>query len=89
MQSVAVEVDIRDESGAIIYQDSVNTGFTDDDGRTIKIPLGYLPNIAKAQRGAVRVIFTESGGDIAGASFVDRADDFDAGESTISLSLPE
>jgi len=88
MQMVSVEVDIRNETGTIIYQDSVNSGETDDGGRTIRFPIGYLPNIKISLPGDVRVIFFDLGTDITGASFIDRFDDVDAKTSTITLALP-
>lgn len=88
MQMVSVEADIRNETGTIIYQDTVNSGETDDDGRTIVFPIGYLPNISKTIPGAIRVIFYETGTDKTGASLIDRSDDWESGKSTIRLALP-
>ena len=88
MQMVSVDVNIRNEDGAIIYQDSVNSGETDDDGRTIRILIGYLPNIRISIPGDVRIIFFELETGITGASFIDRSDDVESKISTITLALP-
>lgn len=91
---VSVEVFLRDETGAIIGIDSCNAGTTEDDGLTIILPRGYLPNIGDAAPGDVRVIIhnppTEIGNKPGtGATFIERTEFADSETQTISLSLPE
>lgn len=51
-KTAVVQLVGRDADGNVISSDSVN-GYTDDDGVTVVIGQGYLPNLANAAKGDV------------------------------------
>lgn len=47
IKTVFINVNLRDETGEVVGSDSAS-GHTTDDGATITVPVGYLPNITDA-----------------------------------------
>lgn len=83
---VSIEVPVRNSDGVVDYVENAMSGYTDDDGKTIVIPNGYVPNIGKAFPNEVRVILHTDPEEKTG-TFVSRVDDSEANTSTIRLAI--
>lgn len=81
-KTVSIQVAIRDSEGEIISNDSVQ-GTTEDEGVTVRIPIGYLPNAGSAPIEDWEILVHTPPTDFNPQSVVSRTDDTEAGTSTI------
>lgn len=84
-KTVDMSLTLRDETG-FPYSAQNAVGTTEDDGVTVVIPLGYLPNIAETPLTELSTNLLAPPVAIAPTSLVSRTDDFEAGTSTLVFS---
>lgn len=81
-KTVSIQVAIRDGNGEIISNDSVQ-GYTEDEGVTVVIPIGYLPNAGSAPIEDWEILVHTPPTDFNPQSLVSRTDDAQAETSTL------
>lgn len=87
MQKVVfVQVLIRDPENNIIGSECAN-GTTEDDGATITVPLGYLPNMANAAPNDIILTVQPPPTTTSPVAMTGRVDDTENAISTITLNL--
>lgn len=81
-KTVDLSLTLRDETG-FAYSAQNAVGTTEDDGATVVIPLGYLPNIVDAPLVDLAANVLQPAAPLTPTRVVSRTDDFEAGTSTI------
>lgn len=85
---VTVTVNMRennDPQGSIVSSTQVD-GTTEDEGTTVVVPIGYLPDVPNAFPADITVSVHEPPTEHTSATFGSRTDDTNAGTSTIVFS---
>lgn len=81
-----LSVSIRDESG-FVYTAQNAVGTTEDDGVTVVIPLGYMPNLMEAQMSDMVFSVIPPPVSKTPTRVVSRTDDYENNTSTIVFSF--
>lgn len=81
-----VQVVVRDPEGNVIATDAAN-GTTDDEGVTITVPIGYLPNVENAAPGDITVTVIPAATVINPAGYVSSSDDTENLTRTVIFNL--
>lgn len=84
-KSIDLSLTLRDETG-FPYSTQNAVGSTDDDGITVVIPLGYLPNIETAPLTDLTANLLPLPVPVTPVSIVSRTNDYDNNTSTIVFS---
>jgi hypothetical protein len=80
-----LSVSIRDQDG-YIYTAQNAVGTTEDDGVTVVIPLGYMPNLVDAQMSDLVFSVIPPPVSKTPTAVVSRTDDYESGTSTLVFS---
>ena len=86
MKNVYVQVNIRNTEGDIVEQESA-PGTTVDDGVTVIVPIGYLPNINKAQPSDILLTVSAPSTQVIPTGIVDDVSDEVSGSRTLTFTV--
>lgn len=86
MKVCAVEAFVRNADNEIVTVDNVQ-GTTADDGVTVVIPIGFLPNISRCAPADIKVTVFPKPAETQPAALVSRVDDPIAAISTLKFNL--
>lgn len=81
-KTVDLSLTLRDETG-FAYSAQNAVGTTNDEGTTVVIPLGYMPNLVDAPLTDLAANVLQPAVPLTPTRVVSRTDDFEAGTSTI------
>ena len=88
-KEVSVRVLMRDQETGEVVGENVCSGWTDDEGATVTMGIGNLPQLATAQPGDIRLSVFQPSVIYDPVTMISLVEDTESGMQTLTFDLPE